>query len=53
VNPGEVFAAGAAKVPAAVRVCLGAARSRAQLEKGLLILRETLEGAQHGGLAVV
>jgi len=53
VNPGEVFAAGAAKAPAAVRVCLGAARSRAQLEKGLLILRETLEGAQHGGLAVV
>jgi len=53
VNPGEVFAAGGVKAPSAVRVCLGAARSRAQLEKGLLILRDTLEGSQHGALAIV
>ena len=53
VNPGEVFAAGTVKAPPAVRVCLGAARSRAQLEKGLVILRETLERTQHGELAIV
>ena len=53
VNPGEVFAAGGVKPPAAVRVCLGAARSRDQLEKGLRILRDTLEAAPLSGLAVV
>jgi len=45
VNPGEVFVAGAGKPPAAVRVCLGAARTRDRLEKGLWILRDILGGA--------
>jgi DNA-binding transcriptional MocR family regulator len=53
VNPGDVFWAGTGKAPAAVRVCLGAPRSRERLEKGLFILRETLEGSERGGLAIV
>jgi len=53
VNPGEVFVAGAAKPPAAVRVCLGAARTRDRLEKGLWILRDILGGAGQRDLAIV
>ncbi|NMO15220.1 PLP-dependent aminotransferase family protein [Pyxidicoccus fallax] len=44
VTPAEVFTVGPATAPAAVRVCLGAPRTRASLEKGLRRLRETLEG---------
>jgi len=53
VNPGEVFVAGVAKPPAAVRVCLGAARTRDRLEKGLWILRDVLGGAGQRDLAIV
>ena len=53
VNPGEVFVAGAGKPPAAVRVCLGAARTRDRLEKGLWILRDILGGAGQRDLAIV
>ncbi|NVJ22850.1 PLP-dependent aminotransferase family protein [Myxococcus sp. AM011] len=44
VIPAELFTVGPATAPAAVRVCLGAPRTRASLEKGLHRLRETLEG---------
>ncbi len=53
VNPGEVFVAGTGKPPAAVRVCLGAARTRDRLEKGLWILRDILGGAGQRDLAIV
>jgi DNA-binding transcriptional MocR family regulator len=44
VTPAELFTVGPATAPAAVRVCQGAPRTRASLEKGLRRLRETLEG---------
>lgn len=53
VNPAEVFAAGAAKTPAAVRVCLGAARGRGDLERGLLVLRDVLDGTPQAASAIV
>jgi DNA-binding transcriptional MocR family regulator len=45
VTPGEAFAVGGGAPPGAVRVCLGAVRSRARLEKGLRVLAEVLAGA--------
>ncbi|MBZ4401402.1 PLP-dependent aminotransferase family protein [Myxococcus sp. AS-1-15] len=44
VTPAEVFSVGPATAPAAVRLCLGAPRTRAALEKGLQRLKDTLEG---------
>ncbi|HYH94538.1 PLP-dependent aminotransferase family protein [Hyalangium sp.] len=44
VTASEVFAVGPAVAPGAVRVCLGAPRTQAQLRKGLLRLRDTLAG---------
>jgi DNA-binding transcriptional MocR family regulator len=43
VTQSEAFVPGRVEAPHAVRVCLGAPRSRAQLESGLAILRETLQ----------
>ncbi|HEX6715772.1 MAG TPA: PLP-dependent aminotransferase family protein [Pyrinomonadaceae bacterium] len=43
VTPAEAFVPGREEPPHAVRVCLGAARSRAQLEKGLGIIRTVLQ----------
>jgi DNA-binding transcriptional MocR family regulator len=43
VTPGEAFVPGREQSPHAVRVCLGAPRSRAQLEKGLGIIRSVLQ----------
>jgi DNA-binding transcriptional MocR family regulator len=42
VTPSEVFAVGPAVAPGAVRVCLGAPRTRARLVSGLERLRHTL-----------
>ena len=53
VNPGEVFAAGASKSPAGVRICLGATRRRDQVEKGLWILRDILAGEDRRHQAIV
>jgi DNA-binding transcriptional MocR family regulator len=53
VNPGGVFVAGTGKPPAAVRVCLGAARTRDRLETGLVILRDILGGAGQRDLEIV
>ncbi|MBM3557399.1 MAG: PLP-dependent aminotransferase family protein, partial [Alphaproteobacteria bacterium] len=44
VNPAEVFAAGRAVAPHAVRVCLGTVPDRATLKRGIEILRRTLDG---------
>lgn len=43
VTPAEVFVVGQAPAPHAVRLSLGATRSRAQLEQGLTIIAETLK----------
>jgi DNA-binding transcriptional MocR family regulator len=43
VTSSEAFVPGRVEAPHAVRVCLGAPRSRAELESGLAILRETLQ----------
>jgi len=43
VTPSGVFAVGHGPPPAAVRVCLGGPRSRAELEKGLRLLIEAVE----------
>jgi DNA-binding transcriptional MocR family regulator len=42
VTPASAFATGRTGVPDAVRVCLGAARDRAELERGLRVLGELL-----------
>lgn len=43
VTPAEAFVPGREAPPHAVRVCVGAPRSRAQLEKGLGIIRSVLQ----------
>jgi DNA-binding transcriptional MocR family regulator len=45
VTPPEAFVTGRDETPHAVRVCLGAARSRSLLETGLARIREVLEGS--------
>jgi DNA-binding transcriptional MocR family regulator len=42
VTPASAFATGRTSVPDAVRVCLGAARDRHQLERGLRVLADLL-----------
>ena len=44
VTSSEVFAVGPAVAPGAVRVCLGAPRTKTLLRKGLQRLRDTLVG---------
>ena len=46
VTPGEVFSTGTIE-NAAVRVCLGAPRSRDALRHGLEILADVLSGSHH------
>lgn len=53
VSPSEVFVAGRGVAPHAVRVCLGAPQDRSQLEKGIRILGEILQGLPEPALAVV
>ncbi|MCY1013713.1 hypothetical protein OV079_50955 [Nannocystis pusilla] len=43
IGPSHVFAARPGNAPNAVRVSLGAARSRAELGRGLTILAELLD----------
>jgi DNA-binding transcriptional MocR family regulator len=43
VTSSDLFTAGQGPAPAAVRVCIGAPRTRAQLERGLRRLREVLD----------
>ncbi len=53
VTPAEVFVVGEGEPPRGVRVCLGAARSREQVEAGLRILASMLESAPEPELSIV
>jgi DNA-binding transcriptional MocR family regulator len=53
VTSGDLFTAGPGPVPAAVRVCIGAPRTRAQLERGLRRLREVLDAGPEPLAAIV
>jgi DNA-binding transcriptional MocR family regulator len=53
VTQAEAFLVGRGAVPHAVRVCLGAARSEAELERGLDALVGALTGGREGAGAVV
>lgn len=52
-SPAELFVVGRAAVPHAVRIGLGAARDRAELEKALRILADTLAGSPGAGPSMV
>jgi DNA-binding transcriptional MocR family regulator len=53
MTPAEAFAVGRGLAPHAVRLCLGAARSRETLARGLATVVELLRGAGAAGPAVV
>ena len=53
VTPAEAFVPGREEPPHAVRVCIGAPRSRAQLEKGLGIIRTVLKESPDPYLSIV
>ena len=53
VTPAEAFVVGRAAVPHAVRVCLGAARGEAELDRALDALVGALAGGREGAGAVV
>ncbi|HEY0386775.1 MAG TPA: PLP-dependent aminotransferase family protein [Pyrinomonadaceae bacterium] len=53
VTPPEAFVPGREEAPHAVRVCLGATRSRAQLESGLNIIREVLKDTPNPCLSIL
>ena len=53
VTPAETFAVGRAPVPHAVRLCLGAARTRAALSRGLGAVAGLLRSGEGSGAAVV
>jgi DNA-binding transcriptional MocR family regulator len=53
VTPPEAFVPAREEAPHAVRVCLGAARTRAQLEKGLRIIRELSRSTPKPTLSII
>lgn len=53
VTAAEAFVVGAAEPPAAVRLCLGTPRTRADLARGLCAVRQTLESRPETALAIV
>ena len=53
VTPPEAFVPGREEAPHAVRVCLGAARTREQLEKGLRIIRELCKSSPKPTLSII
>ncbi|MCM3870337.1 MAG: PLP-dependent aminotransferase family protein [Pyrinomonadaceae bacterium] len=53
VTPAEAFVPGREESPHAVRVCVGAPRSRAQLEKGLEIIRAVLHETPDPSLSIL
>ena len=53
VSPPEAFVVGRAPVPHAVRLCLGAPRTREDLDRGLTAVAEALRGAREAGAAMV
>jgi DNA-binding transcriptional MocR family regulator len=53
VTPAQAFVVGRATAPHAVRVCLAAARNRAELREGLTRLVQVLDGPADAGLMVM
>jgi DNA-binding transcriptional MocR family regulator len=53
VTPAEAFVVGRGAAPHAVRVCLGSARTREALARGLGRVAETLAGSPDAGMAMV
>ncbi len=53
VTPAQAFVVGRATAPHAVRVCLAAARDRAELQEGLTRLVQVLDGPADSGLMVM
>ncbi|HEX8747053.1 MAG TPA: PLP-dependent aminotransferase family protein [Pyrinomonadaceae bacterium] len=53
VTPPEAFVPAREEAPHAVRVCLGAVRTRQQLEKGLKIVRELCRSAPNPALSII
>jgi DNA-binding transcriptional MocR family regulator len=53
VTPAEAFVPGREEPPHAVRVCVGAPRSRTQLEKGLGIIRSVLQETPDPHLSIL
>ena len=53
VTPSEAFVPGRVEAPHAVRVCLGAPRSRAHLESGLAVVGEVLRGTPDPSLSIL
>jgi len=53
VTPAEAFVVGRGAAPHAVRLCLGAPRSREALARGLRAVADTLAGAPDAGMAMV
>jgi DNA-binding transcriptional MocR family regulator len=53
VTPPEAFVPGREEAPHAVRVCLGAPRTRLQLEKGLKTIREILHSSPKPNLSII
>jgi len=53
VTPPEAFVPGRDDVPHAVRVCLGSPRTRAELERGLGIIREVLQDNPSPSLSIL
>jgi DNA-binding transcriptional MocR family regulator len=53
VTPAEAFVVGRGTVPHAVRLCLGAAPGRAELDRGLTAVADALSAAREAGAAIV
>jgi DNA-binding transcriptional MocR family regulator len=53
VSPPEAFVVGRGAVPHAVRLCLGAPRTREELVRGLTAVGELLQGPRETGAAIV
>jgi DNA-binding transcriptional MocR family regulator len=53
VSPPEAFVVGRAPVPHAVRLCLGAPRTRADLDRALTAVAEALRGGREAGAAML
>jgi DNA-binding transcriptional MocR family regulator len=53
VTPSEAFVPGRGEAPHAVRVCLGAPRSKARLEQGLAAVRDALLGTPDPSLSIL
>lgn len=53
VTPSPTFVVGRGTAPAAVRLCLGAARDRTELQAGLDVLADILDGPADAALTIV